>query len=182
MAIGGKRQRSALTISSNHVETSQPTQSTPGTAPRVSDETPLNSPPLAQSSVAYREAVNSIMNEAFKNHKAKLHKHFKKFGIMDVIAFAEHSRINTNNRAKLKVHHTGGSRPFVWHRKKLEVLAASGSLIEVSFQKAAICCTAMHRGAALATMSYLSYDCDYLVLTIGVEVTTQPHVCGKRKS
>ncbi|KAL4652678.1 hypothetical protein ACB092_01G249100 [Castanea dentata] len=37
-----------------------------------------------------------------------------------------------------------------------EVLAASGSLLEVSFQKAAICCTAMHRGAALAAMSYLS--------------------------
>lgn len=37
-----------------------------------------------------------------------------------------------------------------------EVLAASGSLLDVSFQKAAICCTAMHRGAALAAMSYLS--------------------------
>ncbi|GMY12794.1 transportin MOS14 [Fagus crenata] len=37
-----------------------------------------------------------------------------------------------------------------------EVLAASGSLLELSFQKAAICCTAMHRGAALAAMSYLS--------------------------
>lgn len=37
-----------------------------------------------------------------------------------------------------------------------EILAASGSLLEVSFQKAAICCTAMHRGAALAAMSYLS--------------------------
>ncbi|KAJ8752437.1 hypothetical protein K2173_004073 [Erythroxylum novogranatense] len=37
-----------------------------------------------------------------------------------------------------------------------EVLAASGSLLEASFQKAAICCTAMHRGAALAAMSYLS--------------------------
>lgn len=37
-----------------------------------------------------------------------------------------------------------------------EVLAASGALLEVSFQKAAICCTAMHRGAALAAMSYLS--------------------------
>ncbi|KAB1227066.1 hypothetical protein CJ030_MR1G009585 [Morella rubra] len=59
-----------------------------------------------------RETVNSIMNMAFKNHKAKLHKHFKKFG--------ERSRINTTNRAKLKVHHTGGSRPFVWHRKKLQ--------------------------------------------------------------
>ncbi|PON35483.1 Exportin [Parasponia andersonii] len=37
-----------------------------------------------------------------------------------------------------------------------EVLAVSGSLLEISFQKAAICCTAMHRGAALAAMSYLS--------------------------
>jgi 16S rRNA A1518/A1519 N6-dimethyltransferase RsmA/KsgA/DIM1 with predicted DNA glycosylase/AP lyase activity len=30
-----------------------------------------------------RETVNSIMNAAFKNHKAKLHKHFKKFGSKD---------------------------------------------------------------------------------------------------
>ncbi|XP_020245625.1 LOW QUALITY PROTEIN: importin-13 [Asparagus officinalis] len=37
-----------------------------------------------------------------------------------------------------------------------KVIAASGSLLELSFQKAAICCTAMHRGAALAAMSYLS--------------------------
>ncbi|XP_044466271.1 transportin MOS14 isoform X2 [Mangifera indica] len=37
-----------------------------------------------------------------------------------------------------------------------EVLTASGALLEVSFQKAAICCTAMHRGAALTAMSYLS--------------------------
>uniref|UniRef100_A0A5B7BA30 Putative importin-13 isoform X2 n=1 Tax=Davidia involucrata TaxID=16924 RepID=A0A5B7BA30_DAVIN len=37
-----------------------------------------------------------------------------------------------------------------------EVLSASSSLLEVSFQKAAICCTAMHRGAALAAMSYMS--------------------------
>ncbi|KAL9267323.1 hypothetical protein AKJ16_DCAP26464, partial [Drosera capensis] len=36
------------------------------------------------------------------------------------------------------------------------VLAASGSLLEASLQKAAICCTAMHRGAALAAMSYMS--------------------------
>ncbi|CAB4275551.1 unnamed protein product [Prunus armeniaca] len=39
---------------------------------------------------------------------------------------------------------------------ELEVVAASGTLLEISFQKAAICCTAMHRGAALASMSYLS--------------------------
>ncbi|CAD5182501.1 unnamed protein product [Musa acuminata subsp. malaccensis] len=37
-----------------------------------------------------------------------------------------------------------------------DVLAASSSLLELSFQKAAICCTAMHRGAALAAMSYMS--------------------------
>ncbi|GLT95639.1 hypothetical protein SLE2022_133070 [Rubroshorea leprosula] len=37
-----------------------------------------------------------------------------------------------------------------------EVLAASGAILEISFQKAAIWCTAMHRGAALAAMSYLS--------------------------
>ncbi|XP_024319110.1 transportin MOS14 isoform X2 [Brachypodium distachyon] len=37
-----------------------------------------------------------------------------------------------------------------------EVIFASGSLLELSFQKAAICSTAMHRGAALAAMSYLS--------------------------
>ncbi|CAN1126566.1 hypothetical protein LINPERHAP2_LOCUS3492 [Linum perenne] len=37
-----------------------------------------------------------------------------------------------------------------------QVLAQSGSLLEISIQKAAICCTAMHRGAALAAISYLS--------------------------
>ncbi|KAG5391914.1 hypothetical protein IGI04_021877 [Brassica rapa subsp. trilocularis] len=37
-----------------------------------------------------------------------------------------------------------------------ELLGTCGTLLEISFQKAAICCTAMHRGAALAAMSYLS--------------------------
>ncbi|XP_072077274.1 uncharacterized protein [Arachis hypogaea] len=37
-----------------------------------------------------------------------------------------------------------------------DALSSCGSLLEVSIQKAAICCTAMHRGAALAAMSYLS--------------------------
>lgn len=37
-----------------------------------------------------------------------------------------------------------------------DVVALSGSLLEISVQKAAICCTAMHRGAALAAMSYMS--------------------------
>lgn len=42
---------------------------------------------------------------------------------------------------------------------KQEVLGTCGTLIEISFQKAAICCTAMHRGAALAALSYLSGKC-----------------------
>ncbi|KAG2562521.1 hypothetical protein PVAP13_8KG282700 [Panicum virgatum] len=37
-----------------------------------------------------------------------------------------------------------------------EAILASSSLLELSFQKAAICLTAMHRGAALAAMSYMS--------------------------
>lgn len=36
------------------------------------------------------------------------------------------------------------------------VVASSGTLLEISFQKATICCTAMHRGAALAAMSCMS--------------------------
>ncbi|KAJ1275764.1 hypothetical protein BS78_05G161400 [Paspalum vaginatum] len=38
-----------------------------------------------------------------------------------------------------------------------EAIVMSSSLLEVSFQKAAICSTAMHRGAALAAMSYMSF-------------------------
>lgn len=57
MAIGGKRHRSALTISSSNAESSQPMQSTPGTTPRVSGDTPLSSAPLAQSSVACKYFV-----------------------------------------------------------------------------------------------------------------------------
>nr|GMC50273.1 transportin MOS14 isoform X3 [Ipomoea batatas] len=45
--------------------------------------------------------------------------------------------------------------PFIRCAPK-EVLALSGSIIELSFQKAAICCTAMHHGAALAAMSFMS--------------------------
>ncbi|XP_020585146.1 transportin MOS14 isoform X2 [Phalaenopsis equestris] len=37
-----------------------------------------------------------------------------------------------------------------------DVVACSGSLLEISFQKATICCTALHRGAALAAMSCMS--------------------------
>lgn len=51
--------------------------------------------------------------------------------------------------------YTNFASTFIRGSRK-EVLAASGALLEVSFQKAAICCTAMHRGAALAAMSYLS--------------------------
>ncbi|KAG0588025.1 hypothetical protein KC19_2G209500 [Ceratodon purpureus] len=37
-----------------------------------------------------------------------------------------------------------------------EVVAAADTLLEISFNRASICCTAMHRGAALAAMSYMS--------------------------
>ncbi|CAK8542797.1 unnamed protein product [Lathyrus sativus] len=47
-----------------------------------------------------------------------------------------------------------------------EALSVCGSLLEVSIQKAAICCTAMHRGAALAAMSYLSCFLDVGLLSL----------------
>ncbi|KZV42041.1 importin-13 [Dorcoceras hygrometricum] len=50
-----------------------------------------------------------------------------------------------------------------------EVLAASGSLFEVSLQKAGICCTAVHRGAALSAMSYIS-----CFLEVGVVFLLEP--------
>ncbi|KAJ3671776.1 hypothetical protein LUZ60_007855 [Juncus effusus] len=37
-----------------------------------------------------------------------------------------------------------------------EVIGASGSLVEFSLQKAAICCTTMHSGSGLSAMSYIS--------------------------
>ena len=47
-----------------------------------------------------------------------------------------------------------------------EAIVASSSLLELSFQKAAICLTAMHRGAALAAMSYISCECYLSLLCI----------------
>ncbi|KAB1206056.1 hypothetical protein CJ030_MR7G009285 [Morella rubra] len=76
-----------------------------------------------------RETMNSIMNAAFKNHKAKLHKHFKKFGSKDEALEHQPADTSVENRIACcelfsqpshQVHHTGGSRPFVWHRKKLQ--------------------------------------------------------------
>ncbi|KAK4272279.1 hypothetical protein QN277_020861 [Acacia crassicarpa] len=52
------------------------------------------------------------------------------------------------------------------HSCNKDVLATSGSLLEVSVQKAAICCTAMHRGAALAAMSYLSCFLDVSLVSL----------------
>ncbi|KAL8139982.1 hypothetical protein V2J09_006003 [Rumex salicifolius] len=56
--------------------------------------------------------------------------------------------------------YAGFTSAFVCGSPK-KVLAASGSLLEASLQKSAICCTAMHRGAALAAMAYIS--CEYYV-------------------
>ncbi|XP_051140247.1 transportin MOS14 isoform X2 [Andrographis paniculata] len=50
-----------------------------------------------------------------------------------------------------------------------EVLAASGPLLEVSLQKAGICCTALHRGAALSAMSYM-----ICFLEIGLSLLLEP--------
>ncbi|CAF2082742.1 unnamed protein product [Brassica napus] len=50
-----------------------------------------------------------------------------------------------------------------------ELLGTCGTLLEISFQKAAICCTAMHRGAALAAMSYLSGTCAVVSLSSMIE-------------
>ncbi|CAA7396031.1 unnamed protein product [Spirodela intermedia] len=54
-----------------------------------------------------------------------------------------------------------------------EVVAASASLLELSLQKAAICCTAMHRGAALSAMSYMSCFLD-VSLTCLLECMASP--------
>lgn len=52
------------------------------------------------------------------------------------------------------------------HSSSKEVVASSGPLLEVSFQKAAICCTAMHRGAALAAMSYMSCFLEFCMTSL----------------
>nr|GMC91733.1 transportin MOS14 isoform X3 [Ipomoea batatas]GMC97418.1 transportin MOS14 isoform X3 [Ipomoea batatas] len=64
---------------------------------------------------------------------------------------------------------------FLGHALSLiqEVLALSGSLIELSFQKAAICCTAMHRGAALAAMSFMS---NFLEVSLTALLESVAHV------
>ncbi|KNA10892.1 hypothetical protein SOVF_140110 isoform B [Spinacia oleracea] len=56
-------------------------------------------------------------------------------------------------------------------RVSSKVLAASGSLLEASLQKAAICCTAMHRGAALAAMSYMSCLLEAALISLLESVT-----------
>ena len=48
-----------------------------------------------------------------------------------------------------------GPNWIVWIQ---EVVAAADTLLEISFNRASICCTAMHRGAALAAMSYMSSE------------------------
>ncbi|KAK1318956.1 hypothetical protein QJS10_CPB04g00017 [Acorus calamus] len=58
-----------------------------------------------------------------------------------------------------------------------EAVAASCSLIEMSFQKAAICCTAMHRGAALAAMSYMS-----CFLEVGLTSLLETLACSNEDS
>ncbi|KAL3697054.1 hypothetical protein R1sor_011130 [Riccia sorocarpa] len=56
-----------------------------------------------------------------------------------------------------------------------DVVAAAEELLETSFDKAAICCTAMHRGAAIAAMSYMS-----CFLGAGLSALTDPGVDKSR--
>ncbi|KAI3457764.1 hypothetical protein Pfo_014427 [Paulownia fortunei] len=58
-----------------------------------------------------------------------------------------------------------------------EVLAASGSLFEVSLQKAGICCTALHRGAALSAMSYMT-----CFLEVGLAFLMEPEASSSERS
>ncbi|XP_048134614.1 transportin MOS14 isoform X3 [Rhodamnia argentea] len=55
-----------------------------------------------------------------------------------------------------------------------DVLAVSASSLQVSFQKAAICSTAMHRGAALAAMSYLSCFLEEALTSLTETITCVP--------
>ncbi|KAL0344200.1 UNVERIFIED_CONTAM: hypothetical protein Sangu_1307400 [Sesamum angustifolium] len=58
-----------------------------------------------------------------------------------------------------------------------EVLAASGSLFEVSLQKAGICSTALHRGAALSAMSYVT-----CFLEVGLALLLEPEGSTSERS
>ncbi|KAL0377235.1 UNVERIFIED_CONTAM: hypothetical protein Sradi_3029000 [Sesamum radiatum] len=58
-----------------------------------------------------------------------------------------------------------------------EVLAASGSLFEVSLQKAGICSTALHRGAALSAMSYVT-----CFLEVGLALMLEPEGSTSERS
>ncbi|CAI9295622.1 unnamed protein product [Lactuca saligna] len=53
-----------------------------------------------------------------------------------------------------------------------EVVASSGPLLEVSLQKATICCTTMHCGAGLAAMLYMSCFLEFGVSSLLESVTS----------
>ncbi|XP_039172284.1 transportin MOS14 isoform X2 [Eucalyptus grandis] len=55
-----------------------------------------------------------------------------------------------------------------------DVLAVSASSLQVSFQRAAICSTAMHRGAALAAMSHLSCFLEAALTSLTETITCVP--------
>ncbi|GFQ01128.1 importin-13 [Phtheirospermum japonicum] len=58
-----------------------------------------------------------------------------------------------------------------------EVLAASGSLFELSLQKAGISCTALHRGAALSAMSYMT-----CFLEVGLAYLVKPEASTSERA
>ncbi|PIN24232.1 Nuclear transport regulator [Handroanthus impetiginosus] len=72
--------------------------------------------------------------------------------------------------------YTGFASSFVRSCPK-EVLAASGSLFEVTLQKAGISCTALHRGAALSAMSFMT-----CFLDVGLAFLLEPEASTSERS
>ncbi|KAK3009097.1 hypothetical protein RJ639_015257 [Escallonia herrerae] len=99
----------------------------------------------------------SLINEEFgvkEEYGPLFIKTFERFTYAGSIVALNSSYVCDQEPDLVEAYSTFAST-FVRNSPK-EILASSGSLVEVSFQKAAICCTAMHRGAALAAMSYMS--------------------------
>ncbi|CAM8990583.1 unnamed protein product [Rhodiola kirilowii] len=105
----------------------------------------------------YRSSKSAIVIEEF-GHREELGplfiSSFERFTYATSIAALTSSYI-CDQQPDLIEAYTNFTSMFIRCCPK-EVLVASGSLLETALQKAAICCTAMHRGAALAAMSYLS--------------------------
>uniref|UniRef100_A0A0D9XST2 Exportin-1/Importin-beta-like domain-containing protein n=1 Tax=Leersia perrieri TaxID=77586 RepID=A0A0D9XST2_9ORYZ len=118
---------------------------------------------LRQNPAAYTEALNFAVHGLHSVVEEFGHK--EEYGALCVRTFetlssaASISTLNSSytcdQEPDLVEAYTNFASTFIRCCPK-EAIVASGSLLELSFQKAAICSTAMHRGAALAAMSYMS--------------------------